>query len=235
MKRAKTRGITMKRGDPGFEKAVLATSYNARNPGRCPDILVQANDDAEVVEAVNRARREALKISICSGGHSWAQNHIRDGGLLLDLSRLDGVSIDAKNERAVVEPGCDGSSLNDLLKQHGLSFPIPHAAGVCMGGFLLQGGFGWNGPNLGVGCQNVVGLDVVLADGSQVHASQTENADLYWAAPWRRAGFIRRRSALLSEALPEASESVRTFYVVPTCLTIRRSISRIIARMRNAA
>ncbi len=80
MQRKSGPGKTLTRGEHGFDAAVLGTSFNARDPGRRPDVLVQANSVADVVAAVTRARTEGLKISICSGGHSWTQNHIRDGG-----------------------------------------------------------------------------------------------------------------------------------------------------------
>ncbi len=190
MRRDNRRGVSLVKGDAGFDAAVLATSFNARDKGLRPSVLVQANDTADVVAAVQRARREGLKISICSGGHSWAQNHLRDGGLLLDMSRMDGLDIDVAQARAVIGPGLEGARPNRETQGRGLFFPTPHAPGVCMGGFLLQGGFGWNSRKLGLGCENVVGLDLVLADGSQVHASETENPDLFWAARGSGPGFF---------------------------------------------
>ena len=190
MKKSKERGRILERGAPGFDAAVLGTSFSGRDPGHRPDVLVQANDVDDVVAALERARRAGLKVSICSGGHSWAQNHIRDGGLLLDMSRLDGIDIDRTERTARVGPGCWSYDLDKRLKRDGLFFPVAHAPDVCLGGFLLQGGFGWNSRRLGLGCENVIGLDVVLADGRLVHASADENADLYWAARGAGPGFF---------------------------------------------
>ena len=185
-----TRGTVLQRGAPGFDAAVLGTCYNARDPGVRPDVLVQANDVFDVITAVKAASRNHLKISVVSGGHSWAQNHLRDGGMLIDLSRLDSVELDAEGMRAVIGPGVQGHKLVARLMRRGLFFPTPHAPGVCMGGFLLQGGFGWGSRALGLGCENVVGLDVVLADGSLVHADEQENPDLFWAARGAGPGFF---------------------------------------------
>jgi hypothetical protein len=80
--------------------------------------------------------------------------------------------------------------LNAAVVKHQLFFPTAHAYTVGMGGFLLQGGFGWNSRNLGMGCQNVIGIDVVLADGSLVHANEKENADLFWSARGAGPGFF---------------------------------------------
>lgn len=190
MKRSSERGVTLNRGDAGFDAALLGTSFNATDPGRRPDRIVQVNDVDDVIAAVKRARDAGLGIGICSGGHSWAQNHIRDGGLMLDMSRLNSISINEADGIAVIGPGCFAGELNAALAKRKLFFPVAHAYTVGMGGFLLQGGFGWNSRERGLGCENVIGIDVVLADGSLVHASATENPDLLWAARGAGPGFF---------------------------------------------
>jgi FAD/FMN-containing dehydrogenase len=186
----KSIGISLGRGDAGFDEAVLGTSFNAHDPGRRPEFVIQANTIFDIVGAVKMARDRNLKIGICSGGHSWAQNHIRNESLLIDLSRLNAIEIDAANLRAIIGPGCLAGDLNKQLAKVGLFFPVAHAYTVGMGGFLLQGGFGWNSRNSGMGCENVVGLDLVLADGTLVHANAQENSDLFWAARGSGPGFF---------------------------------------------
>ena len=183
-------GVTLRRGDAGFEQAVLGTSFTVRDPGRRPEMVVQANNADEVVSAVRQAARAGMHIGMCSGGHSWAQNHIRDGGLMLDLSRLKSIEVDPTKMTAIIGPGVLAGELNLALVPHKLFFPTAHAWTVGMGGFLLQGGFGWNSRNVGVGCENVIGVDVVLADGTLVHANETDHADLYWAARGAGPGFF---------------------------------------------
>jgi hypothetical protein len=190
VKRAGSRGVSIARGAPDFDATLLGTSFNAQDPGRRPDLIVQANDTHEVIAAVNRAREEDLTIGICSGGHSWAQNHIRDGGMLLDLSRLNSIAINEADATATIGPGCLAGELNAALAKCQLFFPVAHAYTVGMGGFLLQGGFGWNSRAIGMACQNVVGIDVVLADGSLVHANETQNPELLWAARGAGPGFF---------------------------------------------
>ena len=190
MQRNPTKGTAFRRGEAGFEQAVLGTSFTARDPGRRPGIVVQVNDVDEVIAAVLQAGRDGLRIGMCSGGHSWAQNHIREGGMMLDLLRLNAIEINATRMTAVVGPGCLGGDFNLALVKQKLFFPMAHAYTVGIGGFLLQGGFGWNSPQLGVGCQNVSGIDVVLADGTLVHASETENPDLFWSARGAGPGFF---------------------------------------------
>lgn len=190
VKRPSGRGMTLQRGDHDFDRQVLETSFNGRDPGRRPQVMVQANDVYEVIAAVRRAVRENLRISVCSGGHSWAQNHLREGGMLIDVGRLNSIEVNRSAQRAIVGPGCWSVDLDQRLKREGLFFPVAHAPDVCMGGFLLQGGFGWGGRKFGLGCQNVLGVDVVLADGQLVHASADDNADLYWAARGAGPGFF---------------------------------------------
>ncbi|MEM6912574.1 MAG: FAD-dependent oxidoreductase [Pseudomonadota bacterium] len=190
MKRPKTKGRTWEKDTPGFDEAVLATSFNGRDPGRRPDVLVEANCVLDVHRAVMRARQEGLHMSLCSGGHSWSQNHLRDGGLLLSLARINAIDIDAEAKVARVGPGCWSIDLDRALKKHGLFFPVAHAPDVALGGFLLQGGFGWGSRELGIAAESVIGLDLVLADGRLVHACETENADIYWAARGAGPGFF---------------------------------------------
>lgn len=178
------------RGSPGYEPARRDAMWNARVPDRFPDVIVQARDVHDVVAAVRRAKREGLRVGVRSGGHSWAGNHVRDGGMLLDVSRLDAVTVDAGSMRATTGPGRAGHELAAMLARENLFFPTGHCEGVCVGGYLLQGGFGWNGRALGLACMNVEAVDVVTADGELVHASATENADLYWAARGAGPGFF---------------------------------------------
>lgn len=179
-----------RRGAPGYEAARRDTMWNARVPDRYPEVIVQARDVYDVVAAVKLAKKEQLRLGVRSGGHSWAGNHVRDGGMLLDVSRLDAVTIDPAARRATAGPGRAGHELAELLGKKGLFFPTGHCKGVCLGGYLLQGGFGWHSRKLGLACMSVIGLDLVTADGDLVYASPEENADLYWAARGSGPGFF---------------------------------------------
>jgi FAD/FMN-containing dehydrogenase len=190
MKRPTGRGQTYERGTPGFDDKVLSTSFNRRDPGRRPSVLVEANDISEVVNALARARRENLKVSVVSGGHSWNQNHLRDGSLLLSMARFNKVEVNPDNKTATVEPGVWALDLDKAVRKHDLFFPVTHVVDVCMGGFLLQGGFGWGSTKVGPATMSVIGVDVVLADGSVVYADENENPDIYWAARGSGPGFF---------------------------------------------
>ena len=178
------------RQDSGFDDAVLGTSYSVEDPGVRPHTYLKATSIDDVISGVEFARARGWKVACCSGGHAWSQNHIRKGGLLIDLSGLSSISVDASGMRAEIGPGCLSGDLDKALVPYRLFFPVAHAYTVGMGGFLLQGGFGWNSRVNGVGCQNIIGADVVLADGRRVHASTTENAEIFWALRGSGPGFF---------------------------------------------
>lgn len=187
---AEFRGRVFARGADGYEEARRAAVWNARTPPRRPDLIVQAEGEEDLVAAVRLARAEGMKVAVRSGGHSWAGSHLRDGGMLLDASRLDAFSIDAEAMTATVEPGCKGNELLAGLAEQDLFFPAGHCPGVGLGGYLLQGGFGWNGRVHGPACMSVEAIDVVTADGELVRADADSHPDLFWAARGAGPGFF---------------------------------------------
>jgi FAD/FMN-containing dehydrogenase len=183
-------GTSFARGEAGYEPARRATCWNARTPERYPEVIVQAASEADVVAAVRTASEQHLTIGIRSGGHSWCGNHVRDGGMLLDLSRLRAIAVDAGAMTATVEPGLPGNELAAALGAAELFFPAGHCIGVAVGGYLLQGGYGWNGRVHGPACMSVEAIDVVTAAGELVRADAEHNSDLLWAARGSGPGFF---------------------------------------------
>ncbi len=200
-----------RRGAPGYEEARRATVWNGLLPDRFPDVIVQAHDTEDVVTALRFARDNGFKVGVRSGGHSWAASHLRDGGLLLDVSRLDSCTVDVEHMTAVVGPGKSASDFATELDAQGLFFPSGHCEGIRLGGFLLQGGYGWNSPAIGLACESVLGLDVVTADGEQIYCDPEHHPDMYWAARGAGPGFfgvvtsfrlrIHRRPAVVGTCL----------------------------------
>jgi FAD/FMN-containing dehydrogenase len=180
----------LRREEEGYEAARRATMWNARTPERYPDLIVRASSEQDVVEAVRLARSRGMRLAVRSGGHSWAGNHVRDGGLLLDLSGLVGATVDPGSMTASIAPGCLGTELLAQLGEHDLFFPGGHCVGVALGGYLLQGGFGWNGRVHGPACQSIEAIDVVSAAGESVRADAEHHSDLYWAARGAGPGFF---------------------------------------------
>jgi FAD/FMN-containing dehydrogenase len=179
------------RGDPGYEDARVARVFNARRPDRFPAGVVVASSEEDVVAGVRLARERGLKVSVRGGGHSWAVWSLRDDALLIDLGGLREIAFDPATGIATASPSLKGGAeFTPFLTGHGRVFTGGHCPGVGLGGFLLQGGQGWNSRRHGWACENVVGIDVVTADGALVHASDTENADLLWAARGSGPGFF---------------------------------------------
>jgi FAD/FMN-containing dehydrogenase len=180
----------LERDAEGYEDARRDAVWNELKPERYPRAIVLAESCDDVLEAVRYARANGLKVKARSGGHSWTASSLREGSLLIDLSRMTHIDFDPETQVAVVEPGVRGRELNGLLADHGLFFPSGHCPTVGLGGFLLQGGWGWLSRVIGPACLSVVGVDVVTADGELIHASAEENADWLWAARGSGAGYF---------------------------------------------
>ncbi len=180
----------LSRGAPGYDAARRAAVANARCPDRQPEAIIRARSDMDVLTGVQLAIERGWKIGVRSGGHSWSGSHLRDGGLLLDLSEMKALSIDAERQTAVAEPGLRSSELTERLWPYHLFFPTGHCIGPSLGGFLLQGGFGWNSRKLGPACMSVTGIDVVTAAGELVHASEDSHPELFWASRGAGPGFF---------------------------------------------
>jgi len=200
-------------GDDGYEAVRSATVWHERVPDRYPDVIVQAVDADDVVATVRYAKAKNKKISIKSGGHSWAANHLRDGAVLLDVSRLEQTAIDRENKVAVVGPGKGGSVLAGELDELGLFFPAGHCKGVRIGGYLLQGGYGWNSRVYGPACESVLGLDVVTADGEKIYIDAEHDPDLYWAARGSGPGFFAVVTAFHLKLYPKPAVCANAVYV----------------------
>ncbi len=190
MNQLSIKGRVLHKNDIGFEQAVLGTLFNQRATDRRPEMYVQAQNTDDVIATVRFAKAQGMKVSICSGGHSWSANHLRPGSVLLDMSQFNQFQVERDRMVATAGPGVGGSILLAALWKQDLFFPAGHCKGVCIGGYLLQGGFGWHGRKLGMACESVIGLDLVTADGELIHASPTENADLYWSARGSGGGFF---------------------------------------------
>lgn len=135
----RSRGNILTRTSQGYEAARIASARNLMVPNNFPALIVQANNSKDVVYGVLKAKELSLKISICSGGSSFSVNHMRDGCLLIDVSRLDSISVNKECMTFTAGPGTKGNILAEHLMTYGLSFPGGHCTGVCLGGYLLQG------------------------------------------------------------------------------------------------
>jgi FAD/FMN-containing dehydrogenase len=207
-------GMVIHRGDPDYERARGAPGWNEIKPERYPDLIVQVASEDDVIEAVNFARAQDMKIAVRGGGHNWCASALREGGILLDLSRLNKVAIDPEARVATVQPVVTGRYLARRLVEHGLAFPDGHCACVPLSGFILNGGFGWNAGEWGYSCFSLLSLDVVTADGNLLTASETENTELLWAARGAGPGFfgVATKYRLRLYPLPKAITTSTLIY-----------------------
>jgi FAD/FMN-containing dehydrogenase len=184
------RGRLLVRGEQGYEQARVGRVFNARRPDRFPAAVLEAADAQDVVAGVRLAAERGWKVSVRSGGHSWAAWSLHDEALLIDLGALRDLAYDDATGVVAAGPATMGAlELAPYLTERGRAFPGGHCSSVGIGGYLLQGGQGWNGRLKGWACESVVAVDVVTAAGQLVRADAAQNADLYWAARGAGPGF----------------------------------------------
>jgi FAD/FMN-containing dehydrogenase len=201
-------------GSPEFSAAKDAMVWNEIKPNRSPDVIVTVKDDDDVVEAINFARENGLKVVVHGGGHSWCGLAIRNGGMTIDLSELTAVTIDKSLNKASIQPVISNRELARRLGEHDLAFPIGHCPTVKASGYLLNGGMSWNLSEWGPACLSVEAVEFVTADGKKVIASDTENPDLFWAARGCGPGMfaVATRFHLQCQPLPKAIMTSIYFY-----------------------
>jgi FAD/FMN-containing dehydrogenase len=164
-------------GDPGYDAARAV--WNAMVDRR-PRLIVRCRSVADVRAAVLAARDLNLEIGVRCGGHSVLGLGIPDDGLMIDLTPMGAVRVDPIQKRAWVQGGALLGALDRGTQQHGLATTAGNVSHTGVGGLTLGGGMGWLARQHGLSCDNVVAFELVTANGDVLHASQTENADLYW-------------------------------------------------------
>ena len=165
-------------GDAGYDEAVAI--WNGAITRR-PSVVVRCASDGDVVAALAHARAHQLEISVRGGGHNYAGFALTDGGLMIDLTPMKSVSVDAAARRARCGGGTTWSELDAATQEHGLAVTGGFISRTGVAGLTLGGGIGWLTRACGLSCDNLGGARVVLADGRVVSASADENADLFWA------------------------------------------------------
>lgn len=202
------------RGDEQYEPARVNGVWNARKPRRFPDVIAVPTSEAQVAEAVQVARSRDLRIAVRAGGHHMGASGLRDGGMLIDLSCLRELLVNAPSGTASAQPAVNGRQLAQALGREGLAFPVGHCGSVAVGGYLLSGGLGWNMRAWGPACHSVERIEMVTADGNLVTADATENPDLFWAARGAGPGFfgIVTRFFLGVHPLPQAIRTTSYFF-----------------------
>jgi FAD/FMN-containing dehydrogenase len=173
----KLQGEVLRPGDGQYDE--VRQIWNAMID-RKPALIARCTSADDVREAVTFGREQKLLIAVRGGGHNIAGNAVCDDGLMIDLSLMKSVRVDTKAKRAEVEPGCTLGDFDKAAQEFGLATPLGINSTTGVAGLTLGGGFGWLSRKYGMTVDNLISVDVVTADGKLLHASESENADLFW-------------------------------------------------------
>jgi len=171
-------GDVLAPSDAGYDDA--RALWNRRFDRR-PALIARCRSADDVRHAVHFARAHALELSVKGGGHAFAANTVGDGGLLVDLSLMKGMSVDAGARTLRVEPGVKWGELDPVTQARGLATVGGTVSSVGVAGFVLGGGSGNLTRKYGMAVDNLLAAEVVTADGRIVRASAIEHPDLFWA------------------------------------------------------
>jgi FAD/FMN-containing dehydrogenase len=147
---------------------------------RRPALIVRCTSAGDVAAAIRFGRQLGLEIAVNCGGHSILGLSVPEAGLMLDLTPMNGVRVDAERRRAWVQGGSLLRNLDRAAEPFGLATTAGNVSHTGVGGLTLGGGMGWLARQLGLACDNVEAYTVVTADGETIRASATEHADLFW-------------------------------------------------------
>ena len=215
-------GQFLQPADPGYDEARRV--HNGLIDKR-PALIARCRGIADVADAVKVARSLNLEIAVRGGGHNVAGRATVDAGIMIDLSQMKGIHVDAKQRVARAQGGVLWSEFNRETQLYGLATTGGVVGSTGISGLTLGGGIGWLQSKYGLALDNLRGADLVLADGSVVRASQDENPDLFWAIRGGGGNFGIAASleydlhpvgpmitgGLVAHPLPKAFDVVRLF------------------------
>ncbi len=176
--RAQLRGTLLQPGDAQYDAARRV--YNGMIDKR-PALIARCTDVADVISAVNFAREHGLTVAVRGGGHNGPGLGTCDDGLVIDLSPMRGVRVDPADSTVRVGGGCVWGDVDHATHPYRLAVPSGIVSSTGVGGLALGGGTGNLSRKYGLTIDNLLSVDMVIADGRVVTASADENADIFWA------------------------------------------------------
>jgi hypothetical protein len=176
--RSSFRGEVLTGADAGYDEARRV--YNAMIDRR-PALVGRCRAVSDVIAAIGFARDLGLELAVRGGGHNGAGLGVVDNGVVIDLSQMNGVSIDPNAATATVEGGAQLGDLDRAAGEFGLATPAGIISTTGIGGLTLGAGHGYLSRKYGLTIDNLLSAEIVLADGSLVTASGDSNEDLFWA------------------------------------------------------
>jgi len=176
--RSRVTGTVAEPGSPGYSEAVAI--WNGAID-RHPAVVVRCAGSKDVAHALAFAQDRDLEISVRGGGHGFSGFAVTDGGVMIDLTPLKSVHVDPAGQRAVAGGGVTWAELDAVGQQHGLAVPGGFISHTGIAGLTLGGGMGWLAGLAGLSCDNLIGAEVVTADGQILRASADQHPDLFWA------------------------------------------------------
>lgn len=146
-----------------------------------PALIARCKTPSDVALAVTFARERELLLAVRGGGHSFPGYSTCDGGLVIDLSPMRTVNVQADARTARVAGGAWGAHVDAAAQQHALVTPLGQISNTGVAGLTLGGGFGWLSRRFGLACDNLISVELVTADGKARHVSEHDEPDLFWA------------------------------------------------------
>ncbi len=174
---ASLRGTLLRPDDAGYHEA--RAIWNGMIDRR-PALIAQCLGVGDMVASVNFAHEHGVRLSIKSGGHNISGLSLADGALTIDTSRMRGVWVDPKEQRAIAQTGCVLGDVDHETQLHGLAAVLGFVSNTGIAGLTLGGGFGYLTRRFGWTSDNVRSFEVVTPDGAVVRASESEESELFW-------------------------------------------------------
>ena len=172
------RGELIQPGDPSYDAARKV--YNGMIDKR-PRLIARCVDVADVIAGVNFGASNAMLTAVRGGGHNGAGLGTCDNGLVIDLSRMKGIRVNPTDKTVRVEPGCVWGDVDHATHAFGMASPSGFISTTGVAGLTLGGGIGYLTRRYGLTIDNLLSVDMVLADGRFVTASPSQKSDLFWA------------------------------------------------------